>query len=466
MKKVALLLAAGVSISLMFSGCELLPFQEDNPFAEEQSSQTDTDQAVATPVPEETPTEIPEETEEDQAESQEEQSPMEQAKLMAAQYDYDGAIKLLKEQAGYDTNEEMQAAVAEYEGIKATCVEYPLEQITHVFYHTLIKDTSKAFDDDSDSPGFNQVMTTIEEFKKITQSMYDKGYVLVSPHDMATVNEDGTMSRGKIMLPPGKIPFVLSQDDVSYYHYMDGDGFASKLVLDENGEVKCAYVEDDGSVSIGNYDLVPLLDEFIKNHPDFSYHGRKGILAMTGYNGVLGYRTDIAYKTKENLQDDQKQFLEENPDFDYDEEVRQAKEVADAMKKNGWEFASHTWGHKNATTSSAEELKTDNEKWEAYVAPILGKTDMIIFAFGADIGDWQGYSMDNAKFAYYKSRGYNYYCNVDSNQYWVQITDQYFRQGRRNLDGYRMYYNPEMLSDLFDVSDVWDSSRPTPVPEM
>ena len=32
---------------------------------------------------------------------------------------------------------------------------------------------------------------------------------------------------------PGKIPFVLSQDDVSYYHYMDGDGYPSKLIVDE-----------------------------------------------------------------------------------------------------------------------------------------------------------------------------------------------------------------------------------------
>ena len=45
------------------------------------------------------------------------------------------------------------------------------------------------------------------------------------------------------MLPPGKIPFVLSQDDVSYYHYMDGDGFASKLVVDSNGDVKNEYIE-------------------------------------------------------------------------------------------------------------------------------------------------------------------------------------------------------------------------------
>ena len=136
------------------------------------------------------------------------------------------------------------------------------------------------------------------------------------------------------------------------------------------------------------------------------------------------------------------------------------------MKKEGWEFASHTRGHINATSSTAAELKTDNKKWEKYVAPILGKTDMIIFAFGADIGDWEGYTSDNAKYEYYKSRGYRYFCNVDYSQYFVQITSEYFRQGRRNLDGYRMYYNPDMLSDLFDVSEVWDDSRPTPVPEM
>lgn len=393
-------------------------------------------------------------------------SVLEQATLMYQQYDYDNAIILLKGQKDFAKNKDYMDLAAKCQIAKKSLVEYPLEEITHVFFHTLVKDTSKAFDGDAKSGGYNQVMTTIDEFNKIIQTMYDKGYVLVSPHDMATVNKDGSLSRGKIMVPEGKIPFVLSQDDVSYYHYMDGDGYASRLVLDENGEVKTEYIEDDGSVSVGDYDMVPLLNSFIKEHPDFSYHGRKGILAMTGYDGVLGYRTDIAYKEKENLQDDQKMFLDNHPDFDYDADVKEAKKIADVMKADGWEFASHTWGHKNATESSAEELETDDKKWKAYVAPILGETDMVIFAFGADIGDWQGYSADNPKFQYYKNAGYHYYCNVDSSQHFVQIEDQYFRQGRRNLDGYRMYYNPEMLSDLFNVSDVWDSSRPTPVPEM
>ena len=57
--------------------------------------------------------------------------------------------------------------------------------------------------------------------------------------------------------------------------------------------------------------------------------------------------------------------------------------------------------------------------------------------------------------------GFRYFCNVDSSKYWVQIRDDYVRQGRRNVDGYRMYWNPDKLSDLFDVSKVYDNTRPT-----
>ena len=196
-----------------------------------------------------------------------------------------------------------------------------------------------------------------------------------------------------------------------------------------------------------SYDVVPILDSFIKEHPDFSYHGRKGILAMTGYNGVLGYRTDGAYKTKKNLQDDQKAFLKANPDFDYDKEVKAAKKVAKAMKKNGWEFASHTWGHQNVSQISLEKLQADTQRFKENVDPLIGGTDIIIFAFGADLAGAEDYSGE--KFEYLKSQGYNY-----------------FRMGRRNLDGYRMYYNPELLSDLFDAQEVFNSDRSVPVPPM
>ena len=80
---------------------------------------------------------------------------------------------------------------------------------------------------------------------------------------------------------------------------------------------------------------------------------------------------------------------------------------------------------------------------------------------------------ENQKYEYLHQLGFRYFCNVDSSQHWVQFGNDYVRQGRRNLDGYRMYYdlpetNPQKdhLSDLFDVTQVFDRERPVPVAPM
>ena len=407
----------------------------------------------------------PEVTQETDSLSKEDKALYRQAKHAANQYDYDKAIGLLQGSDTYETSEKFQHAVKVYQKKKDSCVSWPLDQVTHVFYHTLIRDTGKAFDGDYKTGDYDQVMTTIDEFNQITQSMYDKGYVMVSIYDMATSDENGNMNAGEILLPPGKVPFVLSQDDVCYYHYMDGDGFATKLIVDGEGKIRNEYVEDDGSISVGDYDVVPLIDRFVEEHPDFSYRGAKGIVALTGYNGILGYRTDSSYETRpDDLDADKVRWLDAHPDFNLNTERENAARVAQAMKDEGWLFASHTWGHQNVSQVSLERLQADTQKFKENVDPLIGGTDIIIFAFGADLTSVEDYSGE--KFEYFKSQGYNYYCNVDSSQYFVQIRSNYFRQGRRNLDGYRMYYNPELLSDLFDAQSVFDSSRPVPVPSM
>ena len=392
-----------------------------------------------------------------------------QADLMAAQYDYDGAVDLLTQQPSFNTNTRMQNAVADYRARKEACVSFPVDEVPHIFFHTLIKDPVKAFDGDDKEGGYNQFMTTIDEFNAIIQSMYDRGYVMVSLHDMCVIGEDGSVSRGEIRLPQGKTPVVISQDDVSYYHYMDGDGFAQKLIVDENGDVKNTYVEEDGSISVGDYDMVPLIDTFVDKHPDFAYHGHKGIIALTGYEGVLGYRTDEVYQTREEerLTDFQRIFLQEHPDFDFDKEVAEATKVADAMKADGWEFASHTWGHINPVAYGYEATVQDTERYKKCMEPIIGYTDVLIFAFGADINDWTEYTSDNEFFTYLKGQGFNIYCNVDGSKLaWVQFGSNYMRSGRRNFDGYTMYYRPEMCEDMFDVEAVWDDTRTTPVPPL
>lgn len=91
--------------------------------------------------------------------------------------------------------------------------------------------------------------------------------------------------------------------------------------------------------------MVPLIDRFVEEHPDFSYRGAKGIVALTGYNGILGYRTDQSYETRpDDLDANKVEWLDAHPDFSLAKEREGAKKVADAMKAEGWLFASHTWG--------------------------------------------------------------------------------------------------------------------------
>jgi hypothetical protein len=277
-----------------------------------------------------------------------------QADLLAAQYDYDAAIEKLSEVPDSENDPDVAQKKEEYQTAKDSCVAVNLNEVTHIFYHSLVVDPEKCFADPDDplTAGFNQWMTTVTEFERITQEMYDRGYVLVRLRDLVnqTTDEDGTVhfTENQIYLPQGKKAYVLSLDDLSYYHSYDGRGIASKIVLDENGKPTCEYINDDGSVSTGAYDVVPLMDQFLEEHPDASYRGAKGIIALTGYNGILGYRTDGVYESRdpEHLDEDQAKWLDEHPDFDYDKECEEAKKVADAMKEDGWEFASHTWGHR------------------------------------------------------------------------------------------------------------------------
>ncbi len=398
---------------------------------------------------------------------------MKEADFIAAGYDYQTAIDMLTGFEYYDEVPAMADKVKAYQTEDAKLVPYArMDTITHIFFHSLIVDTSRAFDGDEDEDGYNLYMTTCDEFWKMMESMYARGYVLVSPYDVAYEVEDPNGNyfvNGVIRLPEGKIPFLMSQDDVNYYsNYIgtgngknetpifadtNGDGFASRIVIGEDGYPTCEYMDKEGNITFGDYDLIPLLEKFIQEHPDFSYHGARAIIGVTGYEGVFGYRTKPSYEAA--LGSDR-----------YQKECEDAKAVAQCLRDHGWILASHSYGHPRYGNISADRVEADSTKWENTVQPIIGDCDVILYPNGSDIEGAERYTFDNAKFKVLYEDGYRYFFNVDSHTFWVQLGSNYYRGGRRNLDGYRMYHNPEMLEDLFDVDEVFDKARPTPVPKI
>lgn len=425
------------------------------PFTAEKQEKAETTAAETTPaetVPETTAPEVRTEL-------------MEKAKRMGMQYNYDAAIELLQKEMPEDA--EAQQLITQFTSDKEALKPVNFTEITHVFFHILIVDPERALTNDYKGKDYNSTMTSIPEFKAILQQMYDRGFVLVGLHDIAEI-QTGADGKEKLVkkdlrLPEGKKPFVMSEDDVCYYEYMEGTGFADKMVLDENGKLKLQYTDKDGNVDIGDYDLVPILDSFIDEHPDFSYHNSKAIIAFTGYNGILGYRTDETYDASSPNYDPK---CKANPNIAEDRET--VKKLTRALKEDGYEIASHSWGHINFTKRSLEDLTRDTDRWERNVEPLLPEPcEIILYPFGADIADWHGYKEDNDKFNMLYKAGFRYYCNVDSSEFWNQYGENYMRQGRRNLDGYRLYQawsgGKNRVADLMDVQQVFDTRRPTPI---
>ena len=369
-----------------------------------------------------------------------------EADRLAASYDYGKAVRLLKGVAGSESQ------ISTIEAAKAAAKRFPDNTtISHLFYHSLIVDTKRAFASPT-AKGYDDYMATVGEFRAHLEDLYDRGYVLVSPERIGQLDETGTMVPSPIYLPPGKTPLVLSIDDVSYYEYMQSDGFAQRLVVNPRGEVVNDYVDATGQKHQGRYDVVPIVDDFVKRHPDFSYRGDKGTIGLTGYNGVLGYRTSVReYGDTPTTRS----------------EIAKATKVATAMRADGWRFASHSWGHINFTTDSVASLRADAQRWRTEVEPIVGETKELIFPFGADISGMTPYGEANPKYALLHNEfGFDYFFPIDTSvPAWMQFSGASLRQARINVDGLSMgralKNKNSVLWKFIDVKRSIDHSRPS-----
>ena len=406
------------------------------------------------------------------------QDVIDKAERMAAQYDYDGAIDLLKSIQGYESDEGIMAAIKKHGDTKASCTAHNAESISHIFYHSLIVDSKRCWNvskwGKASVDGYNAWMVTIPEFKECLQELYDAGWVYMNVSDLytKTTGDNGkpSYSPNTIYLPAGKKPLVISYDDLAYYaQYMDR-GFGDKIVLDENGKLKVQYTDASGNTSVGDYDWMPIMDAFVEQHPDAAYKNHKGTIALTGYDGVFGYRTDSGFFS--NPTSDEKAWLERHPGVTastMDQEIADAKIIAQAIKDDGYEFASHSWGHRPMNEHSLDWLKTDTQKWLDRVAPIVGSTDILIYPHGADIAGTGDYTSDNEKFVYLSSAGFHVFCNVDaSSLVWNQYRGNYIRMNRINIDGYMLYQQIEKGNTVIgklglDADKIFADDRVTPI---
>lgn len=368
------------------------------------------------------------------------------AKQQAAGYDYTAALRTLH---GISSKPAVQLTDSIKKQQSKAHAWKQMDEIPHLFFHSLIVDPQQAFHAGNRTQGYRDYMVTLHEFTAMLPQLRKRGYVLVLPRQIARPDAHGTMHYQKIKLPKGKKPLVISQDDVNYYEYMAGDGFAKNLTVNTDGKITNTYVRPDKRTVQGSYDLLPVLDDFIAAHPDFAYRGAKGVIGLTGYNGILGYRTSQREYSKRK---------------DFAEQRKTAKRVAAAIKADGWQIASHSWGHLNFTSTPLGQLKADTGRWNREVRPLTGPTDLLIYPFGADISGVAPYGKGNAKYRYLHKDGFNFYFNVDaSSPAWMQKHAGSIRQARINVDGIRLAStldgDNKVLNHFFDTKTVVDPAR-------
>lgn len=358
---------------------------------------------------------------------------MAQAEALAAGYDYNAAITLLDsfsgEQSAYP---EMLTARSTYVKAQENLIEWrDPSAVPNLSFHALVADPSKAFTDGSYGKKYNQNFVTTDEFQKILEQLYEKNYVLVGLEDVVfSTTADGktTYSANTIYLPDGKKPIMITETMVNYYSYMqESGGFATKLVVDANGKV---LAEMAGQAEPGNYDLVPILNAFIEEHPDFCYRGARAILAVSGYEGVFGYRTKNG-----------------------GEEAEAAMKVVEALRNDGYVIACYSYADINYSKASATEIQADLQKWSAEITPILGNVDVLVYAKATDITDYSGNQYNvlyNAGFRYFIGTG-----TIAS----AKVNGEYFHQRRIMVTGTQMAHGSTLYSPYFNAMAVLNSTR-------
>ena len=340
----------------------------------------------------------------------------------------------------------------------------PDQVVEHLFFHPVIAYPEFAFGSptisEDQKKGLDDYMVTVDEFNKILDELYKRDYILVNMCDIwsETTNSEGQprMVRNTLMLPEGKKPLVLSFDDVNYYEYMLAEGFTSKLVVGDDGDIwaECTDPNTGETFLTQDLDATTILDKFVREHPDFSLNGAKGCFSLTGYEGILGYRTqndiDIAA-------DDPKRAAF---DADRQSEIEAVKPVIARLKETGWTFGSHTWGHIRLSTASMERVQKDTLRWQEEVGSLVGPTNILFYPHCArPDGDHDQGEDYGPEFQWLQSQGFRIFASVGISSYsQIKKSISAVICDRLHPDGTTLRWRGQDYTQFYDVRKIMDTA--------
>lgn len=363
--------------------------------------------------------------------------------------DYAQALNLLKSKVQYYNNDENILNLIAYNENQIknkNLVTYDGE-IEHLFTHCLLAFPEMALNPKNNmSKDFDRDCLTPSEFKKILLSLYNNNYILVDINSIYE-NVDGIYKKKTLYLPKNKKPLIFSFDDCNYDSKKRNKGMVDKIILDRNNKL-ATYTSKQTIADRVSYDneFIPILEQFVKTYPDFSHNGAKGLICLTGYDGILGYRTQKSNATSRY-------------------EIKKAQEVVNALKKSGWQFACHSYGHYHMTKLSDMEFAKEIYNWQSEVEPIIGKTNIYVYPYG----EWEVVD-DNGDITYKHQllldSGFNLFCGVGAKNFFGYVpigttSHNTLLMDRKPIDGRTLRSFGKYYEHLFNCEEVYDHTNRT-----
>lgn len=333
---------------------------------------------------------------------------------------------------------------AKQTNIYAQDYEYT-DDIHHLFTHCLLAFPEIAFSRNNKmSKYFANDCITADEFSQILLQLYKNDYVLVDINETFTANINGRGIKQKVRVPVGKKALIFSFDDVVYDQKKLSLGMVDKIVINDDKIATETFLNNQNVISHSN-EFIPIVENFIRLYPDFSCEGAKGTICLTGYDGILGYRTSSANKTNR------------------EEEIKKVKPVVAKLKRDGWNFACHSYGHYHMKKISNEKFKQEITLWQEEVETIIGKTEVYVYPYG----EWEIEKDEklSSKHKMLEEAGFKLFCGVGMNQFYsylpfsTKIKEKVLFMDRTCVDGYTLSHHQTKLLPYFDANKVIDKIR-------
>lgn len=224
-------------------------------------------------------------------------------------------------------------------------------------------------------------LLTCKEFRRFLEELYKNDYVLIR----ASVFENYPERNPEIVVPRGKKPVILLMEHAAYTTLNQANGTVQRLIYDaETDTFNGFYQAMNRDVIAPDNNLFGILEQFIDEHPDFSFDGARGILSLFVMEDVLGNIVDQTQLEHQNEARERQALMPfEMTAEDFALEQKEADRNLKALKKHGWELALGGVDDYLFNQYSAAEMEAAINRWREVVGPEGENTTILAFPDGA-----------------------------------------------------------------------------------